>query len=55
MAGCVQSVTKIGIKVAVFFFNAAGQYVETFDSVKDALRWIVDNGLELEEPFRIEL
>ena len=53
MAGCVSKVARVGDKIAVFFFTAVGEFVELFDNPKSAFRWIIENNMEFEEPFKV--
>ena len=54
IAGCVQKIARVGDKTAVFFFTASGEYIKMFDNPKEALRWVVENNLEIEEPLEVD-
>ena len=54
IAGCVQKIARVGDKTVVFFFTASGEYVEIFDNPKEALRWVVKNNMEIEEPLEVD-
>ena len=48
IAGYLEKVTRMGNKIAVFFSTMTGIYMELFNSVNEALRWIEETNLNTE-------
>ncbi len=40
VAGYLEKITRVGNKIAVYFSTMTGIYIELFNSVDEALRWV---------------
>ena len=48
IAGYLEKITMAGNKIAVYFSTMTGIYMELFNSVNEALRWIEETNLNTE-------
>ena len=46
--GYLEKVTRVDNKIAVFFSTITGLYVELFNSINEAMRWIEETNLNTE-------
>ncbi len=49
IAGYLDKVVRVGNKIAVFFYTLTGEYVETFNSIGEALNWLEETNLNTEK------
>jgi len=49
IAGYLNRVTRLGSKIAVFFCTLNGEFVEMFNDVESAFRWLEEANLNTDE------